>query len=460
MKKNLTYIGNDKSTFGVYLREYKDFFNPKFDIEVLKEITTKLNDFEKYLIENKIIKEENVIRGTHKTIFQFENCDIEMKRVRPFSVIFKINPIKIIHKSYFNYLRKNFSFGVTKQLVLKRYKQYMSLLSRFIGKNNLKGSLFYDDYFIRLKEGVLRLLSLSVTMDKKFNSEIERRKIMILVEELNILKYLKYVIEKENIYFQPYNKNTVSNIKDLPRFRCYYKWLDLRKLKKEIHLKLLKGKRDSQEYRKIKRDFDKVKIYSNGLLNFDLFEIEYRNKLKEFNESFNERLDVKKLKKEYNQALYDLKNVLRFELEFGKESIKKFFSSNVVVDFNAKIDNKPYIHYAIKNKLIPMKKVSNRSIIKNFIKEKIKDYYKEIKEVRLDTLLRVMQDYKDILLLFPNTPMDIAKILGKRTKVIYDDLRYLRKIEVIKGKGRNMVINYPYNQLLRLFVSYRSVVNY
>lgn len=434
---------NDKSTIRLIHNDIKKLWKP--DIECNELFFTKLlYKFADYMKNHA----DKVIKATHKykAEFYFKFYVITQSVRKPFTIYVGFNYIEYLNKSGFNYIIKSSELNDLKpfiQRILEEYLEYMEefceiLKEKYEINNNLSDrkivSLF-ERYILSeyKKSRELAYVQLSVTCDIHFKDSVNKGLFFNVIKNIKKEWYKVMVIENETVFFYPFNRNTQSIKRDIPKIRFYDKRADTK-------YRYFKRKKEGKKYYFLLKEFDDVTFSER---------FEYIDILSQEGKRFKEKLES-----EFYKALEDLKYVIRFELEFNQKALEKRFKTASFYDLQ--LSNKDIISNYLQE-ILDMETTEFKETVFHDLLTGKKEVI-ECKNVKVDTfscsgdLLECFNQVIKYAQPLLNTTLKDYTPLS--TNSMYSRLKRLRYKGMIKGYGSNIRVNQPYASLLDIYTHY------
>jgi len=445
-------IGNDKSGIKILPKNYKKWFsNSIYDGDLYQMYEDGFSKifflFGKYM-QDRFGKERVKHFSTkYKFEFYFPYFMVAQWRRKPFSIVINFNYLQYMNKSFFNHISKSHDFEDLKDFVKNMIDEYFFYIDTFLTiledkwEEKMKG---YDKKYLNIFRKlvldelksleVVTLDNLSVTMDIHFDNPYIKNMFFNVVKNIEKDHYKTMTVSDETIFFYPYNRNLQIIDKSIPKLRFYDKQKDT-----------------VYKYYKKKEGIKKVSVsdYSSESDKFRVFE----------------EIDAYSQKKatlehDFNESIGFLNNTIRFEVDFGKKSFKQKFGKVNFFDFH--LDNEAIIKEYL-SELLDMQssdlvevifydqvtKEKKLARIKNINKFEasgdILNYYNlVIKHSELLNLINFkMIEYKDGK--YNDT------YFNRHPNTINSQIMELRRDGILRGKGKNIVLNQPYGSLLDVF---------
>ncbi len=458
------YISNDKSSVQLLPRNYKHWFRGLTEFQSNQVAFSKLlYHFSKYMetVADKVIH----LTHKYKSEFYFPYYQITQTRRIPFSVYINFNYIEFKNRSGFNYIKHRSDFEDLQLFIEEIINNYLESFESFLYYldekwNDLKDSkgfllskeydrklidLLRKDLFLEYRKSKeVAFVNISVTCDIHFGDSYSKNLFFDVVKNLKNEDYKVMVIEDETVFFYPFNKNLQIINRNIPKIRFYDKQKDTvfryyKKRKAGNHYFLLKSYDDVTALER----FEAIDVYSQE----------------------SELLD-----QDFGEALSFLNNVIRFELEFPKKSIKAIFKENNI--YKIKLNNDKVISDYL-NTLLDMQTTSFKDTIfyDQVTKEKVVINYHKIAFDELGSTGDVTEKFNFVVknAEFLNRITFTHSIINGKSKVdpyskmsqntIYSRVKRLRQDGVVRGHGKNIVLIQPYQALLSIYNHY-YVYNY
>jgi len=482
-------ISNDKSIVKLLPQNSEKWFSGAYDNIIRRnQFTFILNKFCDYM-EDKV-KKVSVISPKYKANFFYPYHVVTHMFQPPFSIVVVFNYIEYLNKCGFNYIIKSSTYEDLKPFVKDILDEYLDHLEEFCivlkdkienkDPEMLKAKLSHGDRLSFIKhlftEYIISkrtvLVNLSVTADFHFEDAYSKNLFFNTVKDLVPVGYKPMTVYDETVFFYPSNFNIRKPVKlkvkdvnskkskkknvffndSLPKIRFYDKQKDAiyryyLKLYKGNHFFFLKSYDDITNTEK----FEAIDIYSQ---------------------------DRDTLEWDFINALTSLDNTIRFEIEFSQAAAKKKFKS--VDFFKLKLDNTQLIREYLVDLLDMESTFLKENIFRDCIRPKTKktssylDIYTYFKKVNIN-LFSLSGDIRDKFEFvvkeaeFLNRLTSSVRLHSKHLNVcsaafdpntglsqnaIYSKIKRLRGQGVVRGKGKNIILNQPYKSLLHIYNYY------
>jgi hypothetical protein len=477
-----TIIGNDKS--GVFLEV---FHTPKPFV-----VSTFLRGvFEYAKTDSSVISAKNIPEG-YSIDFDTYSVELHSKlkfsfskaHAKSFVVKLRLNPIRIVNNSHFNFLKQSFSWEYTQSLFVSAKENFKEFLTSFITlsddeinrflipkkisfeelqdglfstdndygiihndefdyprkyvsekdlgawlrehKSIAEQKYFFKDYFIDKLE-ITNVFELSITCDIHFPSESEKIAFFQFFKTHEYPYYLSNVTGGTTVKYSPYDKTKHKPLTDrLPVLRTYIKLHDVHRLATQ-KIQSLRDRKQSLQ----------AKIY-NGMKEGNLSFIPYPYSASQYEQLIKEqtKIVIESIEHERSEADRLLKHAVRVEVDFRQDrAIKKKYGT---ADFySLKFDNRLEIleyfvnHLNDQNTDILIQEAIDIILQKGVRRKGSINLLEYINSLQLPTksqvvVLNSLQD--------DSVSPTALRMVGSR----------LRKQNVISGKGQNSVVIPPF----------------
>ena len=477
-----TIIGNDKS--GVFLEV---FYTPKPFV-----VSTFLRGvFEYAKTHSSVIEAKNIPEG-YKIDFDTYSVDIHNNlkysfskaHAKSFLIKLRLNPIRVVNQSHFNFLKKSFSWEYTQSLFVQASENFKEFLTSFVTLNDdevnrylvprkvsveeLQDGLFsanndygiihndehdyprkyvsekdfgawlrdkksiadqkyfFKNFFIDKLE-ITNVFELSITCDIHFPTEAEKIAFFQFFKTHEYPYYLSKITGGTTVKYDPYDKVKHKSLTErLPVLRTYIKLHDVHRLATQ-KIQYLRDRRNSLQSR----------IY-NGMNEGNLKWIPYPFTPTQYEKLIKDKtkIVIESIENERSEADKLLKHAVRVEVDFRQDrAIKKKYGT---ADFYAlNFDNRMEILEYFVNHLNDQ----NTDIL---IQEAIDAILQ--KGVRRKGRINVLEYLNSLQL--PSNSQAVVLSSSQDDSVRPTSIRMmgsrLRKQNIISGKGQNSVVMPPY----------------